>query len=80
MGRPLGRPSATAGACGHVLTICVRMGASGVLEGLEECDDGDIEDGDGCSAGCKVRCPGPALKRKEPLAVRAWAYVLDDSR
>jgi cysteine-rich repeat protein len=56
------------------------MGASGVLEGLEECDDGDIEDGDGCSAGCKVRCPGPALKMKEPLAGRAWAYVLADSR
>ncbi len=26
----------------------------GVVEGLEECDDGDLDDGDGCDAGCLV--------------------------
>lgn len=25
-----------------------------VVEGLEECDDGDVSDGNGCSASCKV--------------------------
>lgn len=30
---------------------------AGVLEGLEECDDGNTDDGDGCSASCMVSCP-----------------------
>jgi cysteine-rich repeat protein len=30
---------------------------NGVVEGQEECDDGDLQDGDGCSSVCKVE-PG----------------------
>lgn len=32
------------------LAVC----GNGILEGLEECDDGDLTDGDGCSAECKI--------------------------
>lgn len=28
--------------------------SAGMLEGLEECDDGDLDDDDGCDAACKV--------------------------
>lgn len=28
-----------------------------IVEGLEQCDDGDLSDGDGCSASCRVE-PG----------------------
>lgn len=34
---------------------------AGVLEGLEECDDGNTGDGDGCSASCMVSCRSLAL-------------------
>lgn len=32
------------------LSVC----GNGVVEGLEECDDGDLADGDGCSSECRV--------------------------
>lgn len=42
---------------------------NGLLEGAEECDDGNRANGDGCSSSCKVlrlfriALPGPALSR-----------------
>ncbi len=37
---------------------------NGIVEGLEECDDGDLADGNGCSWECRVeagwRCVGSA--------------------
>jgi cysteine-rich repeat protein len=38
------------------VTCCNVAAYAGVMEGLEECDDGDAVSGDGCSAECKVRC------------------------
>jgi cysteine-rich repeat protein len=40
---------------------------NGVLELEEECDDGNLEDGDGCDAGCRLDCrPAP-----EPSCIEA---------
>lgn len=33
------------------LSVC----GDGVIEGVEECDDGNTKSGDGCSAFCQVR-------------------------
>ena len=32
---------------------------NGIVEGLEQCDDGDTVDGDGCSATCQVNRSTP---------------------
>jgi cysteine-rich repeat protein len=42
----------TAAAC-EVGPIC----SDGVVAGEEECDDGNLEDGDGCSSGCQLETP-----------------------
>jgi cysteine-rich repeat protein len=44
-----------------------------VVEGLEECDDGDLTDGDGCSASCTIEpgwvCTGsPSICHKQVQA------------
>ncbi|MDD3896816.1 MAG: DUF4215 domain-containing protein [Candidatus Peribacteraceae bacterium] len=39
--------------CGEGISYVQACG-NGVLEGAEECDDGNTEDGDGCSANCTV--------------------------
>jgi cysteine-rich repeat protein len=41
-------------------TIICSVCGNGVLEGSEECDDGNSEDGDGCSKACKSESAGPA--------------------
>jgi fibro-slime domain-containing protein len=45
-------------------TYCARVGCgNGILEGAEECDDGNTVPGEGCSADCKLEtdwaCPTP---------------------
>ena len=40
-------PETPGGRCGN-----------GTVDGGEECDDGNLVDGDGCSASCVVECPG----------------------
>ncbi len=47
--------SCAAGAC--ITQVC----GNGKLEGLEQCDDGNVKDGDGCSASCSCGADG-ALK------------------
>ena len=38
--------------------ICPAACGNGVLEEAEECDDGNTDDGDGCSATCEWQCDG----------------------
>ncbi|KAK9918751.1 hypothetical protein WJX75_006574 [Coccomyxa subellipsoidea] len=49
------------------LSVC----GNGIVEGAEECDDGDTIDGDGCSAQCKVEagweCTGQSPSECWPL-------------
>lgn len=48
---------------GNCLTTCKKAacGDGLVLAGIEECDDGNVADGDGCSAACKAE-PKPEVK------------------
>ena len=55
------------------LTVTPAACGNGVLDGREECDDGNTQSGDGCSAACALEavpaanaCPGQAI----PLSVR----------
>ena len=59
-------PKNEAGTLG---TIPSSTCGNSIVEGLESCDDGNTNDGDGCSAICRF----------EPAAVGASALVLDDS-
>ena len=43
--------------CGEPTSVC----GDGVLEGGERCDDGNRDDGDGCSAACQIEPPPPAI-------------------
>jgi len=44
-----------AGGCRYDRTTCWRCG-NARLEGAEECDDGNVASGDGCTAGCRSEC------------------------
>ncbi len=44
------------------LSVC----GNGIVEGTEECDDGDTDDGDGCSAQCKVQIPSLEKGKTQP--------------
>lgn len=44
------------------LTEC----GNGIVEGEEQCDDGNLAGGDGCSAVCKVPIPRQALLEEAP--------------
>ncbi|MCK5122731.1 MAG: DUF4215 domain-containing protein [Candidatus Pacebacteria bacterium] len=46
----LGTPGAQNDSCGEDEYIC----GDGVMEGGEECDDGNLDDGDGCSSLCVI--------------------------
>jgi len=46
----LGTPGAENDACGGGEPVC----GNTILEGEEQCDDGNVEDGDGCSAVCEI--------------------------
>ncbi len=46
------------------LTEC----GNGIVEGEEQCDDGNLAGGDGCSAVCKVDVPEPPHSMREHLA------------
>ena len=59
-------PKNDAGTAG---TIPASTCGNSILEGLESCDDGNTNGGDGCSAVCRF----------EPAAAAAAALVLDDS-
>ena len=51
---------------------------NGVVEGGEECDDGNVADGDGCSAGCEsgVGCSNQAEHQYQVVA-GIWACLND---
>lgn len=64
-----GRSPASASPTLQVVRHLAACG-NGVLEGLEECDDGNTQPGDGCDATCKVCAGRPALawdQRARPL-------------
>ena len=50
----LGTPGIQNDSCGGQESVC----GDGVQEGSEECDDGNLEDGDGCSASCSIESNG----------------------
>lgn len=52
-----GSDPAGAGGDGQAGTSAGPVCGNGVREPGEECDDGDSDDGDGCTSGCKVVCP-----------------------
>jgi cysteine-rich repeat protein len=49
--------------CGGVQQLCVQPGGcgNGVTENTEECDDGNINKGDGCSESCKLEVCGNGI-------------------
>jgi cysteine-rich repeat protein len=54
-----------------------------ILEGAEECDDGNTSDGDGCSADCRVllgeTCgDAPTLAGPYSIHAASWSNVSDD--
>jgi len=44
---------------------------NGVLDGGEECDDGNTDDGDGCSSGCALCGPTPRDDCRAPASARS---------
>ena len=52
------------------LSVC----GNGIVEGAEECDDGDTDDGDGCSAQCKVQISSLEKVKKRNLRGPKSAY------
>jgi cysteine-rich repeat protein len=52
--------------------LCRGNVVNGVLDGGEECDDGNLESGDGCDR-CRVECPSPG--RKDPVNAHCYLPV-----
>lgn len=58
--------------CAHQVTRWLSTCGNAVVEGDEECDDGDLSDGDGCSSTCRVEkgwhCKGsPSKCTRKPV-------------
>ncbi len=56
-----------AGSFDLTLRLTPQVCLDGVLGPLENCEDGNLEDGDGCSSGCRIEgnpgtCPGAPLR------------------
>jgi cysteine-rich repeat protein len=71
-GRVLGRDAAPPLSCGDASAM--RCGDARA-EGVEECDDGDNANGDGCSATCQLEDPGSACAGVDAVAGTALTTI-----
>jgi cysteine-rich repeat protein len=62
---------AASSSTGPAQPVC----GNGVLEAGEQCDDGNVTDGDGCSSHCQVECMGMGLYL-DPATFHCYRFVV----
>ena len=71
VGKVKAKPASAPASCNEPVPVC----GNGDIEGIEECDDGNTNDGDGCSSTCTIESTGDLCDGVTPVSGTALDSV-----